>query len=225
MKLRIACFFFFLLFCASCAAGKGNIALKVSELKTEAGGYEWPGLAFGQSIVEVEQALDTEFTELPYKSDRMERMTIGFDSADAFDYKNNDDYDWVEYTLYQGGKPVVLTYGQYRGHLVLGFRSGELVEVSVKFGSTASRMDPKMDFGGYVNDAPAVLQSLRTDLEQAFGAANDGAANPGTGAQYDGWRSAQVDAEGRATRITLGQYATDCGDETILIIQRLSAGK
>lgn len=152
-----------------CSKESTAMDLPIDQLLSDEGLYQWPDTKFGDSINDTEKSIGYEFPVIPYMS--QEWHTGEKPTKDSlYDYRNQNDYEYVEYAVYDNKQPVLVKYKDYRGHLTCIFHQGGLRMVACYFGTSPSKRDEKMDYGRADNDPDQVFAALQGELTDTYGA-------------------------------------------------------
>lgn len=181
----------------------------VSSLIQKDGTYTWPTTEWKSSINDVESQSGLQFPDIPYMSAEWVMVPIGETPDEFFDYRNDDNYDSVEYLAYVNGEPLQLQYGNYTGYISFEFKQGQLSFITIYFGTGTSTRDPKMTFEGTNNDTDAILSKLREDLVHELGEpTNSTVSQQEYGSTIESWQS-NVSSDSYQTVISISRLPSE----------------
>lgn len=156
----------------SCKKQDGSVNFTVKDLITDEE-FQWKDSNFGDSIEETEKKLDISFPSIPFNAVEWMMGNLQPKEEDFYDYRNNNDYDFVEFAAYQNKKPVTTSYGDYPGSYTCEFHEGKLRCIYFYFGDGPMPHDAKMDFDGKKQDTKAIYEKLLNDAKAALGEPDD----------------------------------------------------
>ena len=142
--------------------------MSYSDLLKEDGSYGLPGVQFGSSMKNVEEAMKIQFPDIPYDCVERNDGTLPEHPELVKDYRNSTDYEYVSMTAYRNDLPVLYQYDGENAHIVFSFSQDELIEIMILFGQQSVR-DPNMDFGGAAIDVDDVFLKIRDGLIEGVG--------------------------------------------------------
>lgn len=188
-----------------------RITLDLKALKTEEGLFKWPGTEYDNGIAETEETIGYVFPVIPYNS---QEWFVGSGPTEdtVFDYRNDDNYDQVEYTVYDKNLPVVVEYGDYRGHVICTFMQGKLKMTACYFGSRTEKRDDKMTYDGVKNDPETLYPKLLEELTAIYG-------EPGNSLENGDF--AMTVWESAGSRLSLTKQGTEESMTVAVVTQKL----
>ena len=166
LLLLVVCF-------CSCKKSDSALSLNLDDLISSDDSFIWSNAVFGHSIEETENDLGITFPVIPYNSDEWYTDDGIAEEDELFDYRNNNNYYFVEYAAYKDGKPLAINYKGYKGYYTCEFHKGGLRCIYCYFGDGVMPHDNKMDFDGKTQDTEAIYTALIEDATRAFGQPDD----------------------------------------------------
>lgn len=164
--LLIVCFI-------GCKKTDSVYSVDLDKLISSDGSFTFSSAVFSHSIEETENDLGITFPAIPYNSDEWYINDGIAEEDELFDYRNNNDYYYVEYAAYKDGKPVAINYKGYKGYYTCEFHEGGLQCIYCYFGDGVMPHDNKMDFDGKAQNTEEIYTALIEDATNTFGQPDD----------------------------------------------------
>lgn len=162
-----------LLLMVSCSSvNKSEVSFSLQDLVSDKGTFSWADTEFGSSISQVENGLDITFPDIPFNCDEWYEGNGKPTTAELYDYKNKDDYYYVEYAAYKDQAPLIINYKNYVGNLTFEFHAGGLRVVYIYFTNGPMQHDSKMNSNNHENNVDELFEQLNEDARETFGEPN-----------------------------------------------------